>query len=78
MVNCWKKNGYPPNFKSRFSRINVVTGYEEVPDQDGIEQEVDNISEIPSMTNNSVPSHVDNMGGFTAEQLNQLSQLIQI
>lgn len=25
VVNCGKKNGYPPNFKSNFSRVNVVT-----------------------------------------------------
>lgn len=37
-VNCWNKNGYLPNFKSKFSKANSVMECEEVEVQDLIEQ----------------------------------------
>lgn len=39
MVNCWKKNSYPPNFKSRFNQANSVTRLDDQFTQDYEDQD---------------------------------------
>lgn len=85
IFNCWKKNGYPPNFKSRFSQANFVTGLEEICEQD-IEEQVgydefhsdtqnNNLSEnncVASTSQRSIPPTI-----YSPEQLAQIAQIIQ-
>lgn len=41
VVNCWKKNEYPPHIKARIAKANtaLVSGSEEALDQDFIDQD---------------------------------------
>lgn len=81
VVNCWKKNGYPPNFISRFSRANAAASIDEFNEQDLVEQEGFDNSEslhVDVPINNSYNSTINGSAtGFTQEQLSQLAQLIQ-
>lgn len=37
VVNYWKKNGYPPRFKSKFIKVNAAISCEDMEEQDLIE-----------------------------------------
>lgn len=39
VANSWKKNGYPPNFKSRFSQANSIASMENCCEQDLVDQD---------------------------------------
>lgn len=80
VVNWWKKNGYPPHFNSKFSKANSVMSYEEMEDQDFLEQnyhcgEVQYEQQIQQALPTTTQSFQPTV--FSAEQIAQIAQIIK-